>query len=1034
MARATPRVAHAALIDPANAAQSIVVGTPHWYAWLQGATTFAFRDAAGRFTARKERRGPADGYWRAYRNYAGVVRSAYLGRTADLTLERLQAVAVTLGQPDTAGGAPTLSEMDPPIASVAPPAHLLRTKFSAPPTRSLLVARPRLTERLQAGLMGKLTLIAAPAGFGKTTIVSAWRATPGALPLAWVALDPRDNDPIRFWSYVVAALDTLRPGLGAAPLMLLQAAQPPPIESILTTLLNLVSGWDTDLALLLDDYHVIDSPAIHHALVFLLDHLPPHLHLVIASRADPPLPLSRLRARGELTELRAADLRFMPDEAATFLREVMGVPLPADAVAALEARTEGWITGLQFAALALCDRADHERFIAAFTGSNRFVMDYLVEEVLDRLPLHLQSFLLATSILDRLCSSLCDALPLDLLLPLHSLGSQAMLEDLERTNLFLVPLDDERRWYRYHHLFAEVLRARLTRVMTAEAVVALHRCASSWHEQHGLSVEAVQHALLAQDWERAAQLIEQHAWSVVYCGQIHTVLGWFKALPATLIRVRPALGILSAYMLLHTDQLDAAEAQLKEAELGISPDTPADLARAIRGRIFTTHANISFYRGDLSGCVALGRQALDLLPETMSIPRVTAMAFAAQAFLVTGDVTSATESQVAAVAPAARAAGNRFVLLRSFTLLAQLQLLQGRLQAAAATYREVTQLAQEPGEIQTMIGSAAYYFGLGDLCREWNDLAAAEQFLADGMNLAIGQMTANAIYVAHGCIALARLQHARGDHASAFATLTRLSDLGCQRSFDPLVLARGAAMRAQLGLAHDLSAAKGWADASGLHVDDPDLPFPREAEYLTLARLHIALQRATAARQGLSGVVRLLDRLLARAEAQGRIGSAIEILVVRSLALGAEQESTEAISSLERALRLAESERYVRIFVDEGGPLAALLAQVAGSESPVAEYARRLLAAFPGAAPNAPPPIRAHTAASRAPHVLAEPPTEREIEVLRLIEAGCSNQAIAAALVVAISTVKKHINNLYGKLGVQSRTQALMRARELDLL
>jgi LuxR family maltose regulon positive regulatory protein len=1040
----------------------------------------------GSFTARKERSGRAGWYWKAYRKHKGTLHRAYLGKSADLTLERLNAIARELAGraaelpresptavgPDQPSNVPPLRSLDqPPEAAPIQPFSLLLTKLYIPPPRPHLVARARLVERVQAGLAGKFTLIVAPAGFGKTTLVSAWIAaraeskglrtagvTASLSPrVAWVSLDAGDNDATRFWSYVIAALETIYPAVGAITLALLRSPQPPATEVVLTPLLNAISALPIDAALILDDYHLIDTPAIHTAMTFLLDHLPPHLHVIMITRADPSLPLTRLRTRGELVEVRAADLRFTTDEAAAFLSAIVGVPLSADEVAALGQRTEGWIAGLQFAALAMRDRSDRASFIEAFTGSNRFVVDYLAEEVLARQPPHLLAFLLQTSILDRMCGPLCDTVlgvtndqrPTTNDQEINDSSfvarrssfvdsySQLILEQLERANVFLIALDDNRQWYRYHHLFADVLRGRLASGASGVAIATLHSRASAWFEQQGLEIEAVEHALATGDGERAARLIEQCAWPVAFRGQIHTVLGWFDVLPAALILARPTLCTLHALMLMHTDQLDAAETRLQEAERGLSPDTPEQQARAVRGLILTTQANISFFRGDLPRCVALGRQALDLLPETNSLPRAASMAFAAHAFLVTGDATTATERQVAAVAPAARAAGNRFVVLRGLTLLAQLQVLQGRLHAAAVTYREAAQLAPEPGGLQSMVGSAGYYFGLGNLCRERNDLAAAEQLLVEGIDRALGVLTANATYFEQGFIALARLQYARGDRTAARATLGRFADLGRQRTFDPLVLARGVAAQAQLALAQgNLDEAVRWADTSGLHADD-DLSFPHEMEYLILARVLIAKGRSDPAGPFLREALSLLDRLRAAAEADGRMGSAIEILIVQALALDTQQDLTKALAALERALSLAEPEGYVRVFVDEGDSIAALLMRVAERRTPVAPYAVSLLDAFPRTKGQG---LRTETAESTRSvlrsqsSVLVEPLTEREIEILQLIAAGRSNQAIADTLVIAVSTVKKHINNLYGKLEARSRTQALLRARELNLL
>jgi LuxR family maltose regulon positive regulatory protein len=919
------------------------------------------------------------------------------------------------------------------------------------------VLRPRLLALLDAALNAKLTLLSAPAGFGKTTLLASWLQSlerspaqsgeevhgPLALRCAWVSLDRADSDPLRFWSYVITALDRLQPDSGAPALALLQTPQPAPIEAVLTPLLNALNTLMADAVLVLDDYHLIDAPPIHSALMFLLDHLPARLHLVLLTRADPPLALTRLRARRQLVELRVADLRFTTDETAAFLTDMMGLPLSADNVAALEARTEGWIAGLQFAALAMRDRSDLTAFIAAFTGSNRFIVDYLAEEVLAGQPPHLQAFLLQTCILDRLCGALCDAVvlgdvpaPHNATRPASPAYSQALLEALEHANVFLVALDDTRVWYRYHHLFADVLRGRLASGTSSTAVATLHGRASAWFEQQGFDVEAVTHALAAGDWERSARLIEQCAWPVAFRGQIQTVIGWFNTLPAALIRARPTLGALHALMLMHTDQLDAAEARLQEAEQSLMPDTPEEQERQIQGLILTTRANIAFYRGDLPRCVALGQQALERLPETPSLGRAAAMAFAAHSFLVSGDVTAAAERQVAAVAPAARAAGNRFVVLRGLTMLAQFQMLQGRLHAAAATYREAAQLAPEPGGLQSMIGSASYYFGLGDLCREWNDLAAAEQLLLEGMDQATGVLTANATYFGLGFIALARLQHARGDWSGIPATLGRFAELGRRRSFDPLLLARGVAVQAQLALAQgDRDAALHWADTNGLHADAAP-SFSRELEYLILARVLIAKSRGDPTALCLRQALSLLARLLTAAEANRRVASVIEILALQALAFDAQGDRAAALAALGHALAHAAPEGYLRLFVDQGAPMAALL-RAATQQGIAATYVTRLLAAFPeGIEAVGTEPHTMRQTSRLQPHVslLIEPLTEREIEILQLIAAGHSNQAIADRLIIAVSTVKRHINNIYGKLNVQSRTQALVRARELALL
>jgi LuxR family transcriptional regulator, maltose regulon positive regulatory protein len=829
-------------------------------------------------------------------------------------------------------------------------APLLTTKLTIPQARPVLVPRPRLTERLHAGLRGPLTLVAAPAGYGKTTLLSAWRATPAgsAVPLAWVSLDAGDNDPVRFWSYVLTALDRVQPGLGAPALALLQSPQPPPIEAVLATLLNALSAVRVDMVLALDDYHVIEAHEVQQAMGFLLAHLPPVLHLLLATRADPPLRLAQLRARGAMAELRSADLRFTPEETAAFCKEVMGLQLTAGDVIALEDRTEGWIAGVQLAALSLHGRpADGiAPFIAAFAGSNRYVVDYLADEVLLQQPEHVQTFLLETAILDRLCASLCAAVTgrdgIDD--AADPSASQVLLEHLDRANLFLIALDDERQWYRYHHLFAEVLRQRLHQTQP-DRLPDLHRRAGTWFEQQGWVAEAVQHALAAEDWERAARLIEQIGVVAVVRGQVHTVLGWLHRLPEALVRTRPLLCIVHATALMYSNQLQAAEARVQDAERCVQADTPADQVRLIGGRAAVTRASSARFSGDLARCVILAQQALDLLPQT-DILHPSALVNASHAYLVSGDVTRASERRAAEVIAPLRAAGNLFTLLRSCTNLARLQTLQGRLRQAAATYAEALQVAPGPEGLRALVGGPAYYCGLGDLLREWNDFADAQRHLQQGLELVMGTLIVDAETVALGYLALARLRQARGEHTEALATLDEFAQIAERRGFAGHLVARGAAVQAQVCLAQgNLHAAARWAEARGLSAGD-DLDFPREVEYLTLARVRIA--QASGDRAGmerpLHDALHLLDRLLQAAETGARMGSAIEILVLRALALQAYGDPAGALAALARALTLAEPEGYVRLFADEGAPMIDLLrrAQARGSAP---AYVARLLAA-----------------------------------------------------------------------------------------
>ncbi len=1026
VARSTPRVDDTVLVGVAGAASSIAVDSPAWYAWLEDATSFAFRSAEGGFTARKERRGRTGSYWKAYRKHNGTLHRAYLGKSADLTYDRLHAIASELAgratgsppraSPTIVSSARNAADGEPALQSASATAQLLMAKLSAPLARSKLVPRPHLTERLQAGLAGKLTLIAAPAGFGKTTLVSAWRATASsALPLAWVALDEDDNDPIRFWNYVIAALNILHPDVGAAALVLLHSPQPPPIEAILTTLLNTLNTWTADVALMLDDYHLIDSPPIHQALAFLLDYLPPRLHLVIATRVDPPLPLARLRGRGQLCEVRASDLRFGAAEASTFLRTVMGLDLAPTAIAAIHDRTEGWVTGLQLAALALRGSQNVSAFLTAFTGSHRFVLDYLSEEVLAQQSATVQTFLFYTAILERLSGSLCDVMT-------EQTGSQAMLEALEQANLFVVALDAEQRWYRYHPLFAEVLRSRLQKIDPG-LVPVLHQRASTWYEQQGLVIEAVQHALAAADFERMAEMIERVGLSIAYQGQVHMVLGWLNALPDVVVAMRPILCILHADLLMYTYQTPAAEARLQLAERAVLAELPLEQQEIIQGLVAVIRAQIARYAGDLPACVTFARDALRLLPETRMWARAAAVLNVAHDYLISGAVPPATEQLIVAVLEMARSAGDLVLQLRSITLLARFQVLQGRLRQAATTYGEALRIIATPDMLGFLPGGSAYCFGLGEILREWNDLDGAENQLKQGVETLGGTLLAATEDITLGYLALARVQHARGNDDGARASLAAFADVAAQRHFPPYLQARGVAVQVQFELAHgNLTPARRWLASSGLSADD-GVSFAHEQEYLVLARVLLALAGADPVSPLLQDALRLLDRLLADAEAKTRVRSALEILVVQALAFAVQADWVAALASLKQALVRAEPEGYVRLFLDEGTAMVALLRD-AHAQGVTPAYVTTLLAA-----------CGEHIGAVPAPRPggLLEPLTVRESDVLRLLVAGLSNAAIARELVVTIGTVKSHVNHIYGKLGVTSRTQAIARTHALHI-
>ncbi len=897
---------------------------------------------------------------------------------------------------------------------------LLATKLHMPRPRAQLVSRSQLAERLQEGMEHALTLVSAPAGFGKTTVLAQWLAQ-SKTPVAWLSLEPDDNEPVRFLSYLIAALQTLDPFIGESALVLLHMPQPAPPQTVLAQLTNdLLTREAAAFVLVLDDYHVITAEAIHRMLISLVEHLPPQMHLMIATRADPPLQLARLRARGQLTEVRVADLRFTHQEAQTFLQQVMHIELAPQDLALLQSRTEGWIAGLQFAGLSLRGRSDVSAFLTAFTGSHRFVLDYLSEEVFALQSPQVQSFLLRTCILDRLSGPLCDAVT-------EEASGQAMLDQLERANLFLISLDDQRQWYRYHHLFAEVLRGRL-QLTQLSLLPELHRRASTWYEQHAIFVEAVHHALAAHDVEHVADLIEQHGYSFALQGQLHTMLGWFKRLPDALILRRPRLCSLHAFVLLLSNQIEASSARLHDVERGIERASSTEDARTMLGQVALTRGYIVLYSGDVEGSIMWCRQALDLLPETETGWWASSFLGTSRAYLVSGEATPAVEEHVEAAVALARTSGNLVTFLSSISLLARLQVLQGRLRTAASTYGQAMQVTPERERLQTLVNSADYYFGMGDLLREWNELDEAERHLTQGMDLTRGTLTVYAEIVTLGYTALARLQQARGNFQGALETLSSFAELADRRHFVPRLLARAAAVQAELELANDnMKAALRWVEESGLSASDEEMSYPREREYLSLARVRIAQGRADPAGPFLQEALRILVRLLQDAERKARRGSVIEILMLQALALQALVQPEYALATLERALVLAELEGYLRMFLDEGPAMLALL-RLAHAQGIAPHYITRLLVAS-GEQPSA-------SAAVPTPRstVLLEPLTERELEILHLIAAGASNEEIAEQLVIAIGTVKRHVSNIFGKLTVSNRTQAVARAQAFGLL
>lgn len=906
---------------------------------------------------------------------------------------------------------------------------VIETKFYIPRWRPGSVARPRLLERLNRGTESKVTLVSAPAGFGKTTLLAEWLATApaGDRSVAWLSLDVNDNHPSSFWTYLLNALQTVEPAVGAGGLALLRSFQSPPMESLLGALLNEIAAISHDVVLVLDDYHLIDASPIHEGIAFLLDHLPPRMHLVIAGRADPPLPLARLRGRGELTEIRAADLRFTPEEAAAFLNEAMGLDLSAQHVAALDARAEGWIAGLQLAGLSMQGREDIDGFIAAFTGNDRYIVDYLVEEVLDHQPDEVRRFLLQTSILARLGGALCDAVT-------GSADGNALLERLERGNLFVVPLDDQRQWYRYQHLFADVLHAHLLEEQPDE-IPTLHGRASAWFEQNAQPSDAIQHAVAANDLRRAAGLVELEAEVTIRAHQPDRLLEWLKPIPDELVRSMPVLSTYYAFALQGLGQLDAAEARLCDAErwLGVAPERADEAApsqemlvvdragfEALPSRIALARGYQSIASGDVAGTVEPARRALELLPRDEHHWRGTAAALLALAHWRDGDLKPAWRYHAQAVASLERAGD---IVLAMSTIYHGCQLLtaRGHLTEARSHYEHALQLAAQHGE-SAKPGKTNHYIGLSELCCEQGDLEAAAEHLQHGEDIRNSPALPGIPYRWH--IARARLLQAQGDLAGALTMLDRADGLRVQGAVPDLRPLAALKMRLKLkqgGLAEALE----WTREQALSADD-ELRYPQEYQHITLARVLIAQATREKDVRSLHDVDRLLARLLQSAEAGGRGAAVIELLMLRAIVHQALGDIPAALVHFGRALRLAEPESYVRLFVDEGEPVRDLLRQ-ATAAGIGGSYTSRLLSAFEERRDSMP----------RGPRVgagLTESLTAREVEILRLITAGMRNQEIADQLVISLPTVKRHIANVYGKLGVDHRTEAVARANELSLL
>jgi LuxR family transcriptional regulator, maltose regulon positive regulatory protein len=892
---------------------------------------------------------------------------------------------------------------------------ILATKLFIPPPRAKVVPRPRLIERLHEGLHGKLMLISAPAGFGKTTLISAWLAT-DERPAAWLSLDEADSDPTRFLAYFIVALQTIAPHLGEGVLGMLQSPQPPPTESLLTTLLNEIATIPDNFVLVLDDYHVIDATAVDQALTFLLERLPPQMHLVITTREDPQLPLARLRARGHMTELRATDLRFTPTEAAGFLNQVMGLSLSVEDVTALEARTEGWIAGLQLAAIALQGHEDATNFIKSFTGKHHFVMDYLLAEVLQQQSARVQTFLLRTSILDRLYGPLCDAVLLE-----PSASGPETLEYLEQANLFIVPLDHERRWYRYHHLFADLLRQRLGHSLSPGEIKELHIRASEWYEQNGLMLDALHHALKAEAFEQAARLAEDVWQSMDRTFQSAAWLEWVKKIPHAVVSVRPTLCVLLARTYAYVGDLDSSEAYLKNAEHALAGSTVQEELKHLPGTIALVRATNAQNQGNLVETVRYAELAIRTIPKENTYPLAQAFITLGMTHWATGDLEASLHAMHVWMKDMQRLGNQEFVVASAFAV-ADMEVILGRLREAENSLQQAIQQAGALGpEAETV--TAHHHLGLALLAHEQGDDPAMTQHLQIAADL--GQRTPLVNWPYRWSMAQARLEEA--DDAWD-AALERLNEAGRVYVQNPVPITQPIeAYKARIYLKQGrLDRAQIWAQERGISVED-EVRYLTEYEHLTLARVRLA-------DGSFDGVNDPLNRLLALAEAQHRTGSVIEILLTQALVDQAQGDGLKAHVALERALRLAEPEGYLRTFVEQGKAMRQLLLDFSSAKKeqpahPLHSYVDKIVAAFS-------PPVKviSKSAISNQPPEIIEPLTDRELEILHLMAQGLSNHEIGQRLFLALNTVKGHNRHIFGKLQVQRRTEAIARARESGLL
>jgi LuxR family maltose regulon positive regulatory protein len=895
---------------------------------------------------------------------------------------------------------------------------LLQTKLYISPLRSQIVPRPHLIERLNAALACRFTLISAPAGFGKTTLLREWISDQN-LSIAWFSIDRGDNDPVRFWMYVIAALQTLEPEVGKTLFAALQTSHPPSIESLLIELINEItdlSNYVSDrpetqrFILILDDYHLITETKVHDSLVFLLDHLPPRMHLIISGRSDPPWHLAGLRARRIMVELRVDHLRFTSQEVVTFLNSVMRLEISPEEIAALEKRTEGWIVGLQMAALSMQRRSDISAFIRAFTGTHRFILDYLLEEVLDRQSAEIQDFLLRTSILEQMTAKLCDSV-------LGRSNSHAILAQLEQANLFLVPLDDRREWYRYHHLFSELLRNQLS-LTSPDEIPALHRKASEWFEKQGFIDETISHAYAARDYELVARLCEKFAIGMLQQSKHNIVSSWIEALPEELVRERPWLCVYQAWTRHWSGMRAEGEACLEIAErnLETSLSIGDEERRTLEGYIAAVRAHYSVVNEQLPVAIEQAKLALGYLPEDDYYSRCTAIVALGGAYWGKGLITLA-ERAFSDCAATALKGGFVFRASSALCYVGVQQVKQAKLIEAETTFQRALSLAQGPGERR--FPTAGYpLVKLSELACEWNHLDQAIKLAEDGVELCT--QLGHVDLIAEAYAALARVQLARADFQGLQFTLDRADQLSLDTKLDPWVHTWFDDCKIRFWLlTGNFDQADRWIESSGLAVDG-ELNFHYDLHHINLARVLVARLGQVFDPVERDKCKQLLARLLAATDEMGWLHHKIQVLILQAMALDTIHDREGALGALHLALTMAEPARYVRTFIGEGKVLEVLLRRLAAQKA-AGRYVEELLQAFAG------------ESCRKLPE-MAEPLSPREVEVMDLLITSLSVPEIAEELILSTNTVRTHIKNIYSKLGVHRRLDAINKAKELKLV